>query len=159
MLGHIQVGLGEQQDKFIAAIPAKNVCLADAGFYPLAQRAQDLISYRVTIGIVNVLEIIQVKHQRRERMVETQEALHLALAQVKESPAVVLPGERISDRELLNLGMQNGMVRRSRGGSGKACAQVQVRLGESSRVFGAERERAQHLVAKIERRQDHGAHI
>ena len=89
-------GFRQQEDELLTAVAPNDVrsprVLAEAG----GQRPEHLIAGGVTVGIVDLFEMIQIEHQCRERPVETHRALKLAFAELEESAAVQQAGQLIT---------------------------------------------------------------
>ena len=65
-----EVGLGEDQRELLAAVAAGEVDLADAAEQDLADRAQDRVAGLVAMGVVDLLEVVEVEEDERERVAD-----------------------------------------------------------------------------------------
>lgn len=58
-----------QQDELLTAIPGQQVALTQLGLSPLRNLFKHLIANRMTIRIVDMLEVINIKYQNSECVV------------------------------------------------------------------------------------------
>ncbi len=66
--GHRHVGLRHDDDELFAAVPAREIDAADRSFDAQREIAQHVVAGIVAVGVVDRLEIIDVDHQRRQRL-------------------------------------------------------------------------------------------
>jgi hypothetical protein len=58
--------LGQQDEEFVAAMPAHHVRAAHCGRKTLRRDLENLVSDRMPQGVVDLLELIQVDEEQRE---------------------------------------------------------------------------------------------
>ena len=64
----VEVGAGQQDREFLAAEPAAQT-LADAALQRRGEDLQRPVADRVAVGVVDLLEMVEVGEQHRERLV------------------------------------------------------------------------------------------
>ena len=60
--GALQVGFGQDDHHFLAAIAPDHIYIADLAAQAVGQFDQNLVAGRVAIGVVDAFEVIQVHH-------------------------------------------------------------------------------------------------
>jgi len=71
LLGHrprlLLAGVRQQDEELLAAVAADEVALAQRRAQGRRHRGQDLVAAAVAVGVVDVLEVVQVEHGGRQR--------------------------------------------------------------------------------------------
>ena len=65
-----KVGLGEDQRELLAAVSTGEVDLAHAAEQELPDGAQDRVAGLVAMGVVDLLEVVEVEEDERERVAD-----------------------------------------------------------------------------------------
>ena len=60
---------GQNNRKFLSAIAISGISLAQASFYHLTESEQNLVSFNMTVRIVEHLEIVEIKKQKRQGII------------------------------------------------------------------------------------------
>ena len=109
-LGHFvclsDAGFGQHDDEFISAIASEQIGLTQIVLEKLGKFIEQIIAGRVSIQLINLFEVVQIKHDHRQVALVAHCEVELALAQFKHMPAVVDFGYRIGDRQALVFGEQ-----------------------------------------------------
>ncbi len=92
-------GLGEQHDELVAAEPGRDVDPANAVADHAGDRDQHAIAQSVAVGVVDELEVVQVRHQEAEPAPEARRALDLAVHRRQHERPVGKPGQGIGRRQ------------------------------------------------------------
>ena len=99
----ILAGAGDQHEEFVAA-PAEHVVrFADVALQEARDVLQHPVARLVTERIVDGLEPVDVDEEQRERQLESDVPLQLAIDHLVEKAPIVTPGQRIGDRRLQEL--------------------------------------------------------
>lgn len=97
--GGLKVGLRQDDRELLAAIAAHTVDGACLATQQLAQPLENGISCRVSVRVVDVLEVVDVEQQQRERALEALRPRELVPEQHVEGAVVVESGETVAGRE------------------------------------------------------------
>ena len=84
-----QLGLGQNHRKFFSAQASDGILFANHRTHDLGQSLQYSIAGRMTAGVVDDLEVIDVEHQQRQRIAITPRARKLLQADFEELPAEI----------------------------------------------------------------------
>ncbi len=102
LLGHrdgaVLVGIGQQQDELLAAEARDRIDLAQVAPQDLSDAFQDLVAFDVEVGIVVLLEVIDIEHHHGEFALEAHGALPFHLQHLLEVAPVEYAGELVGDR-------------------------------------------------------------
>ena len=125
--------LGEYDDELLAAVAREGVDLADLLLHPMGQLAQHRVAARVAVRVVDLLEVVEVEHQHRERPVEPGGPLDLARQAHREVAEVPEAGQPVGGRQPLGLLVQLHVVDRRAGLAGKGAQGVRRRSASNGR--------------------------
>ena len=107
----------------------------------------------MAVGVVHLLEVVDVEHGQAHGAVEAAAAVHLVLEEVLEVAHVEEAGELVRDRLALNRLVQGGVLDRHRGLRRQVAEQVLLGLGELA-AAARDREHAHvvHVGATVDAR-------
>ena len=89
-------GRSREQDQELLAAPATGVVVdAEGAPKSLADTSQDLVSDVVSVGVVDLLEVVEVEEDDRELVALLLRRAQLVVEDLTEEAAVVEPGEGI----------------------------------------------------------------
>ena len=91
-----RVALGKSDGELVSAEPGEHVALAQALAEPVGDRVQQLVARLVAERVVDLLEAVQVEHQRAAPSPVASGASHLGAQLFLEPAAVEQPGERVA---------------------------------------------------------------
>src|SRR5207244_7072591 len=94
------------QPPFFPAVPREHIAHPQMTAQECSKLTQEGVACQVTQGVVVVLEEIQVDHPERAVPSVPADALDFGAKDLLEMPPVVQPGQRISNRQLRQLGPQ-----------------------------------------------------
>ncbi len=103
MGGAAGIGIGQHQDEFIAAQTRYRVLFAHHQVQASGQRDQQFVADAVAQRVVDVLEVIEIEENQRQRLMAALRAAERVADAVLEQAAVRQPGERIEMREPLDM--------------------------------------------------------
>jgi hypothetical protein len=95
----------EDHHELVASDPAHLVRRPDHALEQPHRLAQDLIPTRVTVLVVELLEVVQVKDEHREALPAGRGLRDGHLDEVIKVPAVVRPRQRVRERAVAELGL------------------------------------------------------
>jgi uncharacterized protein (DUF1778 family) len=95
------VGARREDHELLAAVARAQVAAAHRAVQDLRDPQQDLVAGRVAEPVVQALEVVDVDHEDRERLLRALDAPDLAREVVLEEAVVVQPREPVGDRELV----------------------------------------------------------
>ena len=96
----VAAGLRQRDDELLAAVARRLVDAARLLREDPADPAQDLVALEVAVGVVDLLEVVDVEHHQRQLVTEALGARRLLRDQLAEAPLVGEPGELVGDRLL-----------------------------------------------------------
>jgi len=96
------LALGQQHHEFLTAITGQYIAIAQAGRGNRSESLQHLVAGRMTVEIVDSLEMIQVD-QRQPMHLLLVHGLQLATGNAQEMPAVEQPGQFIGGHQVFEL--------------------------------------------------------
>ena len=99
--GVFGAGVGQQHEELLAAVASGEVALAHAGDECGSDGGEHVVAGAVTVGVVDLLEVIEVEQDRRERAAAARRLGDHALEGVARRPAVGHAGERVGRSALL----------------------------------------------------------
>src|SRR6185295_10662841 len=143
-----EVGLGEEDGELLAAVAGDDVGLADGLAEGGGQVAEHLVPHLVAVGLVDVLEVVEVEEEQRQRVVVALGAAELLAEAVLEVAVVVDGGEPVGDGETVEPGaLLQHLVEALLGeeGAGDAGADLLLVPGPGDDVVGAHAQRLQLL--------------
>jgi hypothetical protein len=108
--GFVQPGMGQDDRELLAAIPARDVLAGDVLFHGQGHEAQNLIARLVAVRVVELLEMIDVRHQQREPAAALDRVPDDLLERVVEVLAIVKRRQLINQRliaDRLKRGLQS----------------------------------------------------
>jgi hypothetical protein len=97
--GRVQRGTGQDEHELLAAVAAYPVDLARVVTQDPGELAQHLIAGLMSVGVVDTLEHVEVAHDARERLTETERMLERLFQPLFEPPAVVDAGKSVGARD------------------------------------------------------------
>ena len=95
----------EKDDEFFSTITADQVYITYTGKRKLGNFAEHLITYLVAVAIVELLEIIDIQKNGRDRAFEALNTPDFILAKLEQSPAVIQTCEGIYNCQVLHFGV------------------------------------------------------
>ena len=98
--------LGQHQHELLAAIAAGDVALAAVLLHQLGKGLEGFVATEVTIGVVDLLEEVQIHQDHAQRIAFASGAGELADQGFVQIAAVVEAGERVADRLFAQLFLQ-----------------------------------------------------
>jgi hypothetical protein len=107
-------GLGQQHQKFFTAVPALQVRAAQHFPHALADRIQHRVAAQVAVSIVDVLEVVEIKQDHRDRHLAAPGASQLGVDDVQRVAASEAAGQRILDAVVLHFTEQLRILDRNR---------------------------------------------
>ena len=114
LLGGRGVGAHQREHELVAAQAAAQVAGAQLALELARELLERLVADRVAPGVVDLLELVEVHRDDRDRVVLARRAAQLGLEPVVEGALVRQPGERVLERErgqrLLALGQLVGQA-------------------------------------------------
>src|SRR3954452_21695145 len=111
----LPAGLRQDDDELLAAVATDHVDLADLIADPVGDLHHHRVAHLVAVGIVDLLEQVEVEHQDGQRAVEPAGTLDFSTQGCLEEPVVAETGEAVGDRQALRLLMQQHVVESDRG--------------------------------------------
>ena len=112
--------------ELLAAEPADDVVRAHAGPERVGERAEQLVADAVTVHVVDALEVVDVEHEHRDRLVRAARLLQRGQQPLVEAAVVEEAGERVRLRLMLEARANLGVVECERGGIGEALREVEL---------------------------------
>ncbi len=100
----LDVGLGEDQHEFLAAVAADHVAGAEVRAERLGDAAQDDVAGGVAVGVVDGLEVVDVDEGDRQRPLVAAGTLDLGEERGQEGAAVGHAGQAVERRQVVGLG-------------------------------------------------------
>ncbi|MNE19076.1 hypothetical protein D3C80_1121440 [compost metagenome] len=95
------VGFGQQQQKFLAAIAAQTVSLAQALLQLAHAMAQHLVTGQVPVQVVDAFEVVDVDHGHGQAALRVPGAVQLDDEALEDRPAIVGTREHIAQGQVL----------------------------------------------------------
>jgi len=95
LIGLVDVGVGEEDDEFLAALASQGILRTQVLTYDAREHHQCLVARVVAVGVVQTLEIVDVQQGDRQRCVATVGACAFLLADFFQATAVQRAGELI----------------------------------------------------------------
>ncbi len=96
-------GLRKQHDKFVAAVAKGEINQTQLRLDQISNLGQQSASDQVSLGVVDLLEVIQVDEDHAEFIAEPSRAVDLGFERLVEMPGVEQAGAVVGDGEFLNL--------------------------------------------------------
>src|SRR5579864_6976864 len=93
----VQLGSGQDDDELFSAETAHNILRADAPAEEGRELAQDRVARIVAVGVVKLLEVVEIEHEDAERLLGPHGAADFSIQRLFEIAAVVESGERVLD--------------------------------------------------------------
>ena len=90
----------QQHGELLATVARRRVLALDVGLQGAADGAQDPITEQMPVGVVDPLEVIDVRHQQTRPRAARSRGGEARLERAVEGPAVREPGERVDQRFL-----------------------------------------------------------
>jgi hypothetical protein len=125
-----QIGLGRDQDQFLAPVAGEDVDLPHHGADPVGDLKEHCVAALVSVSVVDPLEAVEVEHQDGQRTVEAGGPLDLAGQRDDRVAVVPQSGQAVGDRQALGLLMQQDVVDRRNRLTGEGVHDLQVSLVE-----------------------------
>ena len=155
--------------ELLAAEPADHVFRPHDRAQGLGEEPEQLVADGVAVDVVDVLEVVDVEHQHRERPVRAARLLQRLQQPLVEDAVVEEPRKRVGAGLMLEASPDLGVVERERGRVAEALRDLELRLAESDGVaLAVDVERPLDLSARdqrnadqrfgLQRRPGHGAH-
>ena len=143
--------------ELLAAEPADHVVRPDDRAQALGEEAQQLVADGVAVHVVDVLEVVDVQHEHRQRRVRAARLLQRLQQPLVEDAVVEEAGERVGACLMLETLSDLGVVERERGRVAEALRDLELRLAERDAVaLAVDVQRALDLAARDERDADEG---
>ena len=95
--------LGKHEDELLPPIPRHDIAAPGHLGQPSRGLAQHRVACGVTVGVVDLLEMIEIDHDQAERPLGAHRAVGLEFHDLFEEAAVVQPGQAVADRQALLL--------------------------------------------------------
>src|SRR5574340_587237 len=108
LAGMVHVGLRQEYDKLLSAIAGDRVAHPQLGLDEVGHAHQHFIARLMAIAVVDALELVDVEEHAGQRMLVAACLADFNLAAVFEVTAVLNPGQRISQPELLQAFLREG---------------------------------------------------
>ena len=105
----------EQHDELVAAVARGDVVVLGVGDERVGDLAQHRVTGLVPVGVVDLLEVVDVEHEQADRRGQALRPRHLSLERLVEQPPVGEAGERVAGGQALVLTEQAGVAERERG--------------------------------------------
>ena len=118
--------------ELLAAEPADDVVRPNAGAKRVGERAEKLVADTVPVHVVDALEVVDVEHEHRDRLVRAARFLQRGQQPLVEAAVVEEAGERVRLRLMLEPRANLGVVERERSGIGEPPREVELVGGEDS---------------------------
>ena len=143
--------------ELLAAEPADHVLRPDDRAQALGEEAQQLVADGVAVDVVDVLEVVDVQHEHRQRPVRAARLLQRLQQPLVEDAVVEEARERVGAGLMLEALSDLGVVERERGRVAEALRDLELRLAERDAVaLAVDVQRALDLAARDERDADEG---
>ena len=143
--------------ELLAAEPADHVLRPDDRAQALGEEAQQLVADGVAVHVVDVLEVVDVEHEHRERPMRAARLLQRLQQPLVEDAVVEEARQRVGAGLMLEALSDLGVVERERGRVAEALRDLELRLAERDAVaLAVDVERALDLAARDERDADEG---
>ncbi|MNY28697.1 hypothetical protein D3C86_1626870 [compost metagenome] len=94
--GGFAAGSGEQYEKLFAAVTKHHVDVAQLAFQGGGNVYQALVADAVAVVVVDPLEVVEIEHQQRERLLVAARQIDFALQNLIHGNAVAGVGQRIA---------------------------------------------------------------
>ena len=107
-----QLGLGQDDDDLVAAVARCEVGAPDRLPDGLAQRGERFVACLVSVGVIELLEIVHIDQRQRELPPVPGRPLEFPAQDVLEISPVEQPGQAVGNRQLFDLLMRPGMMDR-----------------------------------------------
>jgi len=95
--------MGEDHQELLTAVATPDVARAQTASQAPSDRAQHLVAGHVTVAVVDLLEVIEIRHQDGEPGPVAAGALELHRQDLRHEAAIAKTGQGIGRRELLEL--------------------------------------------------------
>src|SRR5439155_26326727 len=95
-------GLRQQDYKLVTAVAKRKIDEAKVLLDDLANFAQQLAANQVAVGVVHLLEAIEVKEDHAEFIAEARRTIDLRIERLIQMPRVEQPGAIVGYSQLLN---------------------------------------------------------
>ena len=153
--GRGRVARAHDHAELLAAEPAHDVGAAQRGAQQVGQPPQHLVARAVSVHVVHPLEIVDVEHEQRHRVVRATRTRELGAQALVEVAVVEEPGERVGLRLLLQPRAGVRVVERQPGGVGERARELELGRGEMRGLADAvDVERALEDAAGDQRHRD-----
>src|SRR5271168_1651646 len=103
---YLRRNVREQNHELFPSIPARYILIANIGPEDLRDSLQRQISGRMTKGVVEFLEMIQIQHENRQRLLMPRRPGNLPLERNLHEPAIEQTSKRIPYRLIFQGGLQ-----------------------------------------------------
>ena len=128
---------GEDDRELLAADTAHRVGPAHRRAQDVGDVLEHLVALAVPADVVHALEVVDVEHHQRDRVVRAAGALELGAQALVEVPVVVEAGERVGVREVLEARADLGVVERERSRVAEPAGKLELVLVEERVLPGA----------------------
>ena len=125
------VDAGEHEHELLAAEPADGVAVADDGAQLRGRGGERLVALRVTVRVVDLLEVVEVEHDDAERAAGGRRGLDLAPQALLRTAVVEQAGEAVRGRLLAQVLALARRLVRERGHRGEALDERDLGVGEA----------------------------
>ena len=154
LVGALEVGLRQRDGHLLAAVAGGLVDVTRGLAQDAGDLAQHHVALQVAVGVVDLLEVVDVEHDQAELVVVAAGALDLRRHDLLEAAVVEQPGELVGDRLAGDRLVQVDVLDRDRGLVGEVGEQLALAGGERLVLArdGDDADDAAALLRRAERR-------
>ena len=154
-LGHLasllKAGFGQQDGKLLAADARHHIHRAHTRAQPARHLPQRLVAGIVAVGIIDLLEPVNIQGDHREGRLVTAAAFELQPGQLEELAAVEQLGQGVGNGHVDSLLIQPGVFQGNGGLVSKGLGQLGISLRISLRLVGESHQETHALAARPQR--------
>src|SRR6266702_921858 len=154
--GRIFSGLWQEHHEFISAVSEGKVNQAELGLDQISDFRQQFAANQVAVGVVYLLEMVEVDEQHREFVSESRRAINLRLQCLIEMARIVEPGAIISDGQFLDFFDRTRVFNRNRRIVAQRLQEERLLIAEVFHVYVYELNYAQHPQFRSQRNANDG---
>lgn len=151
--GDVEVGTGQDEREFLATVAAGDVFAAGVARDELSECCQQGIAAFMAVVIVETLEVIDIEHDDRERLLATACAGCFARQRIFHVAAVEKSRQRIVQRLMTQRFLQMQVGQRERQLLGDRLHRLAFGIGETIAVLAAKAENAHGLALRDQGKQ------
>lgn len=162
-LGHndavVLAGLGQKDDELIAAVAEGVVDEAQSGLDAVADVGEEFAADQVSVGVIDLLEVVEVEEDHGELVSEALRAVDLGFEHLVKMARVVETGAVVSDGEFLNAFHGLGVVDGDGGVVAESMQEEHLALAEVLKRAVDELDDPEDAVLGFERDADDAARL